>query len=140
MSRYTLIDPGKFSEVVIGWDASTDGFFLQCVATASAAADDGPAIWRSGLSVCELRGALSELELELPDLALRLLEADERGVPVRLAEGDPALWRGSPSSPPTPCTVIETLLTFARVRWPNGNERLCLAIELEPDFARVGIE
>ena len=138
MSRYTLARPGDFAEVVFGWDEASNGFFLQCFADA---ADEAPSVWRSDLAVHELRSALGELELELSDLAARMLEADARGVAVLLASGDPALWRGSSgsSSPPTPCTIIEQLLTFARVRWPNGEERLCIAAELEPDLIAAGV-
>jgi hypothetical protein len=137
MSRYTLIEPGNYSKVVFGWDAITASCFLQCFA-AEEDDDDSPIIWRSTLSVIELREALVELKLELPGVALRMLEADACGVPFRLVEGDPALWRGS--SPSTPCMVLESLLTFARVRWPNGKDGICLAVELEPDIARTGFD
>lgn len=142
MSRYRLLDPGPFEEVVFGWDEHT-GFFLQCFVTSPDDDEDdgdGPAVWLPSLSAIELREALAGLELELSDLALRALAAEACGVSVFLGRGDPALWRGTPSSPPTPCVVVDDLGRLVRVRLPDGQERECAWGELEPDFARAGFE
>jgi hypothetical protein len=137
MSRYTL-SATKFAELVLGWDRPTGGFFLQCFAS-SESDDEEPAVWLPKLAMTELERELFEVGVTMPDLLRRTLLAEMQGRPLRLVAGDPVLWRGSSGRVSTPCTLIEPLLTFAQVRWCNGEEQTCLMAELEPDLASLDV-
>jgi hypothetical protein len=133
VSRYTLLDPGEFSEVVLGWDPGTAGFFVQCFGPDEDEDDGGPVFARAGLTLAELVAALAERGLALSGLAQRVLESDRYGGRVFLRRGDYALLRKAP------CIIVERLVTMAKVRMDNGDEELCPVDELEPDWIAAGI-
>lgn len=135
MSRYVLSAAG-FGEVVVGWDQPIDGFFLQCFVV-SENEDDFPALWLPKLDLDELEHELTKIGSAMPPLLRRTLLAEMHGQPLNLEEGTPVLWGGRSFCPAIRCTVIRPLVSFVAVRWPNGEEHLCLYDDLQPDLTRL---
>lgn len=128
MSRHKLSAP-EFGEVVVGWDLS-DGFFLQCFVV-SEDEDDFPALWLPRLDLAELEHELAKIGSAMPPPLRQTLLAEA----LNLEEGTPVLWGGRSFCPAIRCTVIKPLVSFVAVRWPNGEEHLCLYDDLLPDLS-----
>lgn len=132
-SRYTIREPTEtYGAVAFGWDAVGETFYVQWFKKTND--DDAPAVWLPRLtSVEQVQQNFAQVGAALPDLARRVLLADQHDGPIDLAVGD-IVHRGAARG-----TIGELSSGIAQVAFDNGTVDSHRVDDLMPDLVSVGV-